>query len=62
MKKLMSILLATILSIVGLVGCSSNEGTDQNETPSDQGETPSTDQSTGEKTTVKLWLDYDDYA
>ena len=60
MKKFMSILLATGLSVAGLVGCSSNDGGEQNSTPSDQ--TPSTDQTTGEKTTVKLWLDYDEYA
>lgn len=52
MKKVMSILLATGLSVAGLVGCS-------NDAPKDENKVQSTDDG---KTVVKLWLDYDEYA
>ena len=52
MKKVMSILLATGLSVAGLVGCS-------NDAPKDEDKVQSAD---SEKTVVKLWLDYDEYA
>ena len=48
----MSILLATGLSVAGLVGCS-------NDAPKDENKVQSTDDG---KTVVKLWLDYDEYA
>ena len=48
----MSILLATGLSVAGLVGYS-------NDAPKDENKVQSTDDG---KTVVKLWLDYDEYA
>ena len=51
-EKVMSILLATGLSVAGLVGYS-------NDAPKDENKVQSTDDG---KTVVKLWLDYDEYA
>lgn len=61
MKKAMSLLLATSLSVAGLVGCSNEAPKNEDNTPSttDQEGSSSTD---SEKTVVKLWLDYDEYA
>lgn len=61
MKKVMSFLLATGLSVSGLVGCS-NEVPKVEETPSKTPEQVKNTTTDGEKTVVKLWLDYDEYA
>ena len=61
MKKVMSFLLATGLSVSGLVGCS-NEVPKVEETPSKTPEQVENTTTDGEKTVVKLWLDYDEYA
>ena len=61
MKKVMSFLLATGLSVSGLVGCS-NEVAESEGTPSETPQQVEDATSDGEKTVVKLWLDYDEYA